>query len=47
MRCLLDQIFHLCDVVIGQLDAGPGGAFMLMVNWPASVRGKKARPSNG
>ena len=25
----------------------PVGAFTLMVNWPASVRGKKATPSNG
>ena len=25
----------------------PVGAFMLMVNWPASVRGKKESPSSG
>ena len=25
----------------------PVGTFMLMVNWPASVRGKNAKPSKG
>ena len=42
-----DQVFHLGDIVIGQFNARPVGAFMLMVNCPASVCGKKASPRNG
>ena len=37
----------LAHVLIGQFNRVPEGAFMLMTNWPASVRGKKASPIKG
>ena len=42
-----NQIFDPRHVLLGTSMRVPVGTLRFMVNWPASVRGKKASPRNG
>ena len=44
---LAHDVFHFLHIFFGHSMRVPVGAFTLMTNWPASVRGKKETPTNG